>query len=246
MDKKVSVSRFLQRARRAPGAKLPPLPRQPPPPPPRPGWPSSGRVSAALLLGLGLFGLGLLIAVGVADNPSPAPSPAPPRHYDAPQSQGPAAWHDTPPTPAPDRTPVKDFRDEFYSERRNAVTVTAVIWSPPSQEFGFTISNANPFPVRDVDIGCRLAAPSGTEMGDAIVTVYEIVPANAQKIVRVLVNEFFEINTYRFSPIFPRQATRIATCSAGSGLYMLDLDGVPVKTDAQLKAWCTRHHRCGL
>jgi hypothetical protein len=176
MDKKVSVSQFLQQARRAHGAKPPPLP------PPRPGWPSSGRVSAALLLGLGLFGLGLLIAVGVADNPSPAPSPAPPRHYDAPQSQGPAAWHDTPPTPAPDRTPVKDFRDEFYSERRNAVTVTAVTWSPPSQEFGFTISNANPFPVKDVDIGCRLAAPSGTEMGDAVVTVYEIVPANAQKL----------------------------------------------------------------
>jgi len=232
MDKKVSVSQFLQQARRTPGAKPPPLPRQPPPPPPRPGWPSSGRVSAALLLGLGLFGLAAVIAGSVADNPSPAP----PRHYDVPQSQGPAAWHDTAPTPAPDRTPVKDFRDEFYSERRNAVTVTAVTWSPPSQEFGFTISNANPFPVKDVDIGCRLAAPSGTEMGDAVVTVYEIVPANGKTFARVLVNEFFEMNTYRFSPVIPRQATSITTCSAGSGLYMLDLDGVPVKTDAQLKA----------
>lgn len=221
MDKKVSVSQFLQQAWRAPGAKPPPLPRQPPPP----GWPSSGRVSAALLLGLGLFGLAAVIAGSVADNPSPAPSPAPPRHYDVPQSQGPAAWQDTPPTPAPDRTPIKDFRDEFYSERRNAVTVTAVTWSPPSQEFGFTISNANPFPVKDVDISCRLAAPSGTEMGDTFARVYEIVPANGKTFARVLVNEFFEMNTYRFSPVIPRQATSITTCSAGSGLYMLDLDG---------------------
>jgi hypothetical protein len=82
-------------------------------------------------------------------------------------------------------------------------------------------------------------------MGDMVVRVYEIVPANAQKHVDVLVNEFFEINTYRFSPAIPRQATRITECAA-SGLEMLDLDGVPVKNDAQLKAWCTRHHRCGL
>jgi hypothetical protein len=143
MDKKVSVSQFLQQARRAPGAKPPPLPRQPPPPQPRPGWPSSGRVSAALLLGLGLCA----VAAVIADNLRPAP-PAPPRHYDVPQSQGPAAWHDTPPTPAPDRRPVKDFRDQFGSEIRDTVTVTGVTWSPPSQEFGFTISNANPFPVK--------------------------------------------------------------------------------------------------
>ena len=109
MDKKISVSRFLQQARRTPGAK-PPLPRQSPPPPPRPGWPSSGQVSAALLLGLGLCA----VAAVIADNLSPAPPPtraappvppAPPQHYDVPQSQGPAAWHDTPPTPAPDHTP---------------------------------------------------------------------------------------------------------------------------------------------
>ena len=240
MDKKVSVSRFLQQARRAPtrnadGA----IPK--PQPQPLAGWPSSGRVSAALLLGLGLCA----VAAVIADNLSPAP-PAPPRHYDVPQSQGPAAWRDAPPSPAPDHTPVKDFRDQFESERRNAETITAVAWSPPSQQFGFTISNANPFPIKDVDIACRLAAPSGTEMGDAVVTVYEIVPANAQKYVRVLVNEFFEINTYRFSPVFPPQATRIVTCSAGPSAFMADLDGVPVKTDAQLKAWCTRHHRCGL
>jgi hypothetical protein len=211
MDRKVSVSRFLQQARRAPGAKP-----QPPKPQPLVGWPSTGRVSAALLVGLGLCA----VAAVIADNLSPAPPPtraAPPRHYDVPQSQGPAAWHDTPPTPAPDRTPVKDFRDVYESEIRNNVTATAVTWSPSSQEFGFRISNANPFPVKDVDIACRLAAPSGTEMGDTWVRVYEIVPANGRAFVRVLVNEFFEIDTYRFSPVIPRQATRITTCAA-SGL----------------------------
>ena len=111
MDKKVSVSRFLQQARRAPtrnadGAKPKPQPQ------PLAGWPSSGRVSAALLLGLGLCA----VAAVIANNLSPAP-PAPPRHYDVPQSQGPAAWRDTPPSPAPDHTPVTDFRDQFESER---------------------------------------------------------------------------------------------------------------------------------
>jgi hypothetical protein len=83
-------------------------------------------------------------------------------------------------------------------------------------------------------------------MGDIFVTVYEIVPANAQKRVEVLVNEFVDINTPRLSPVIPRQAARIAWCGAGPTTPMADLDGVPVKNDAQLKAWCTRHHRCGL
>jgi hypothetical protein len=51
--------------------------------------------------------------------------------------------------------------------------------------------------------------PSGTEMGDAVVTVYEIVPANTQKYVRVLVNEFLEINTYRLSPSLQRMISSI-------------------------------------
>ena len=93
MDKKVSVSQFLQQARRTPGAKPPPLPRQPPPPPPRPRWPSSGRVSAALLLGLGLFGLVAFVVAGEPDRTPPTLPAAPPT------KQPPAVtWSDTPPS----------------------------------------------------------------------------------------------------------------------------------------------------
>jgi hypothetical protein len=223
MDKKVSVSQFLRaapgaRPRSRPKAKAAPSPPPPPRPRPAPAAPSGppkdwralagGRPVPWWLYGTILFATTILAIAGV-NKQNNVPTPAPPRHYDVPQSQGPAAWSDTPPSPAPDHTPVKDFRDQFESERRNAETITAVAWSPPSQQFGFTISNANPFPIKDVDIACRLAAPSGTEMGDAVVTVYEIVPANTQKYVRVLVNEFLEINTYRLSPSLQRMISSI-------------------------------------
>jgi hypothetical protein len=35
-------------------------------------------------------------------------------------------------------------------------------------------------------------------------------------------------------------------CVAGTSVKMLELDGIPVKSDAQLRAWCVRYHRCGL
>jgi hypothetical protein len=136
MDRKVSVSRFLQQARRAPGAKPPPPPPPRPSPPPSPAdWrtmkrPTNGTIGfGALLLGIVILIVAVLpprsqspttvpasttpvrepnLAVGlppVQPPQSPTPHAAVPRHYDVPQSQGPAAWHDTPPTPAPDRAP---------------------------------------------------------------------------------------------------------------------------------------------
>jgi hypothetical protein len=187
-----------------------------------------------------------IFATGLA---APKAAQSPPAPVNASPSGGSVAgtvWHDTSPTPAPAHTSVADFRDEFYREIRGTVAVTATAWTLETQAFEFLISNANPFPITDVSIGCRITAPSGTEMGDALVTVYEIVPANAQKHVHVRINEFFEINTYRFSPFFPSQATGGATCSAGPFISLTELDGIPVKTDAQLRAWCTRYHRCGL
>jgi hypothetical protein len=81
MDRKVSVAQFLQRARRMPGTK-----------PPRPGWPSSGRVSAALLLGLGLFGLVAFVVAGEPDRTPPTLPAAPPT------KEPPVARSDTPPS----------------------------------------------------------------------------------------------------------------------------------------------------
>jgi hypothetical protein len=79
MDRKVSVSRFLQQARRAPGAKPPPPPPPRPSPPPSPAdWrtmkrPTNGTIGfGALLLGIVI----LIVAVLPPRSQSPTTVPA--------------------------------------------------------------------------------------------------------------------------------------------------------------------------
>jgi len=79
MDRRVSVSRFLQQARRAPGAKPPPPPPPRPSPPPSPAdWrtmkrPTNGTIGfGALLLGIVI----LIVAVLPPRSQSPTTVPA--------------------------------------------------------------------------------------------------------------------------------------------------------------------------
>src|SRR5436190_1406651 len=45
----------------------------------------------------------------------------------------------------------------------------------------FTIQNNNEYAVKDIDVGCRLLANSGTEIDSARQTIYERVPAGSTR-----------------------------------------------------------------
>jgi len=47
----------------------------------------------------------------------------------------------------------------------------------------FTIENDSPVPIKDIGIDCQLSAESGTVLGHATNTIYQIVPANGRKTV---------------------------------------------------------------
>ena len=192
MEKKVSVSQFLRAAARAPGARTRSRPKAkaaPPRPSPRPaatapsGPPKDWRALAGgrpvpwWLYGTILFATTILAIAGV-NKQNNVPTPAPPRHYDVPQSQGPAAWSDTPPSPAPDHTPVAAPEPSGHSLANLSLIVTSSysVWYGVEDGF-FDVKNSNFVDVKDLTILCLDYAPSGTIIGKHIGTVYQIFPA---------------------------------------------------------------------
>jgi hypothetical protein len=140
------------------------------------------------------------------------------------------------PTPA---SSADDLWDKFHDEAHRNVRVT-LDGTPGRGIFAFTFFNGNPFAIKDVGVACDIAAPSGTVLGYALADAYEIVPAAGKKAVPRLRMEFFEADTYRAAP-FPDQA-KSAKCTVAPFASIVELDGVPVRTEAQLMVWCTRIH----
>jgi hypothetical protein len=66
------------------------------------------------------------------------------------------------------------------------------------------MSNDNPFPIHDPSISCNIKAPSGTVVGRATATAYEIVPAGGKKAISDLRMEFYDPETLRRAQ-FPAQ-----------------------------------------
>lgn len=146
MDKKVSVSQFLQRARRTPGAK---------PPPPSPAdWRTMKRpINGAIGFGVLLLGIVILIAVALpprSQSPTTVPASAAPAReptlavglppVQSPQSQASRATAPAPlsgvmpPTPAAERPHPDPFETIRPTKENIRTMIGRHFWTGPSFE----------------------------------------------------------------------------------------------------------------
>jgi len=65
-------------------------------------------------------------------------------------------------------------------------------------EGGFTLKNPNDVPIKDVGIVCEVEAPSGTVIHHYRFTIFEIVPAKGEKVIK----------NYKFG-FWPQQGKRV-------------------------------------
>jgi hypothetical protein len=82
--------------------------------------------------------------------------------------------------------------------RRRRRTELAEIKLGRVVEGGFTLKNPNDVPIKDVDITCTVTAPSGTAIHHYRFTIFDIVPAKGEKVIK----------NYKFG-YWPQQGERV-------------------------------------
>jgi hypothetical protein len=76
-------------------------------------------------------------------------------------------------------------KNKAFSNPELAMSLTGMKWETGAFDTillaSFTIENRNTFPVKDIMVRCSLRAPSGTNLGSADHTIYEIVAPRAKR-----------------------------------------------------------------
>jgi hypothetical protein len=86
-----------------------------------------------------------------------------------------------------------------------------------------------------------MRAPSGTTLAHALTVAYELVPAKVRKIVvRLRIEDV--INPKTMQPIRLPDQAKSAACTIALSDKIIEIDGAPVRTEAQLRAWYARVH----
>lgn len=131
------------------------------------------------------------------------------------------------------------FLKKFYATEQARLGLGGVHWNRGdgyTARIDFTVSNDNPFAVKDVAIACDLNAPSGTVLAYGLATAYETIPAHGHKTVYEVAMEIVDPETTRTMRV-PEQAAR-ARCRLSTAEPLVKSGGQEISSYDQFRAWC--------